>query len=118
MEESMELYQVGYFLALRHAPHFTRASEVCNVTQPALTRAIQRLEDELGGPLIRRERNLTQLTKTGPPTFPHLEAAFGSAEMAKRLADSLRRGDQLLLKVGLAPAIPVALVGASLAELV
>ena len=114
----MELYQVRYFLALSKTRNFTRASEVCNVTQPALTRAIQRLEDELGGPLLRRERNLTQLTQLGRAMLPHLEATFASAEMAKRLADSLRRGDQLVLKVGLAPAIPAALVGASLAELV
>ena len=35
------------------------------MTQPALTPAIQKLEDELGGPLFQRERNLTQLTELG-----------------------------------------------------
>ncbi|MBV8402098.1 MAG: LysR family transcriptional regulator [Acetobacteraceae bacterium] len=114
----MELYQVRYFLALCKTLNFTRASGICNVTQPALTRAIQRLEEELGGPLIRRERNLTRLTQLGRAMLPHLEATFTSAEMAKCLADSLRRGDQLLLKVGLSPAIPADVVGASLAELV
>ena len=114
----MELYQVRYFLALSKTLNFTRASEICNVTQPALTRAIQRLEDELGWVLIRRERTLTQLTQLGRAMLPHLEATFASAEMAKRLADTLRRGEQLLLKIGLAPAIPADLVGASLAELV
>jgi LysR family transcriptional regulator, hydrogen peroxide-inducible genes activator len=114
----MELYQVRYFLALSKTLNFTRASEACNVTQPALTRAIQRLEDELGGPLIYRERNLTHLTELGRAMLPHLEATFASAQMAKRLADSLRHNEQLALKVGLAPAIPAALVGPSLAELV
>jgi len=61
----MELHQVRYYVALCKALNFTRAAEACNVTQPALTRAIQRLEEELGGPLFQRERNLTQLTELG-----------------------------------------------------
>src|SRR5262249_55698195 len=61
----MELHQVRYCVALCKNLNFTRAAEACNVTQPALTRAIQKLEDELGGPLFERERNLTQLTELG-----------------------------------------------------
>ena len=61
----MELFQVRYFLSLAKTLNFTRAAEACNVSQPALTRAIQKLEDEFGGPLIYRERSLTQLTELG-----------------------------------------------------
>jgi len=61
----MELFQVRYFLALAKTLNFMRAAETCNVSQPALTRAIQKLEEELGGPLIYRERSLTQLTERG-----------------------------------------------------
>ena len=53
------------FLALARTLNFTRAAEQCNVTQPALTKAIQKLEQELGGTLIHRERHLTQLTELG-----------------------------------------------------
>ena len=41
----MELNEVRYFLALSRTLNFTRAAEICNVTQPALTRAIQKMED-------------------------------------------------------------------------
>ena len=58
----MELHQVRYFVALARSMNFTRAAEQCNVTQPALTKTIQKLEYELGGPLVFRERQLTQLT--------------------------------------------------------
>ena len=44
----MEMHQVRYFLAVTDALNFTRAAELCNVSQPALTRAIQQLEEELG----------------------------------------------------------------------
>jgi DNA-binding transcriptional LysR family regulator len=50
----MEMQQVRYFLALARELNFTRAAEACNVTQPALTRAIQALEAELGGRLFHR----------------------------------------------------------------
>jgi DNA-binding transcriptional LysR family regulator len=113
----VELHQVRYFLALCRTLNFTRAAETCNVTQPALTRAIQRLEDELGGPLLYRERSLTQLTELGRALLPHLEATLGAAEAAKRLAGNLRQRTAVL-RVGLTEGISAALVTASLAELV
>ena len=61
----MELYQIRYFLALCETLNFARAAERCNVSQPSLTRAVQKLEQELGGLLIRRERRRTHLTELG-----------------------------------------------------
>lgn len=52
----MELHEIRYFLALSRTLNFTRAAEACHVSQPALTRAIQKMEDELGGLLFARER--------------------------------------------------------------
>ena len=40
----MEMHQVRYFLAVARTRNFTRAAEECNVSQPSLTRAIQKLE--------------------------------------------------------------------------
>ncbi len=50
----MEMHQVRYFLAVAEKLNFTRAAEQCGVTQPALTRAIKSLEEELGGLLFHR----------------------------------------------------------------
>jgi DNA-binding transcriptional LysR family regulator len=112
----LELHQVRYFLALSRTLNFTRAAETCNVTQPALTRAIQRLEDELGGPLLYRERSLTQLTELGRALVPHLQATLSAAEAAKQLAGNLRQRTAVL-RVGLTEGLSAALVTASLAEL-
>jgi DNA-binding transcriptional LysR family regulator len=57
----MEMHQIRYFLAVCETLNFTRAAEQCHVTQPA-TRAIHKLEEELGGLLFRRERHLTHMT--------------------------------------------------------
>ena len=87
----MELHQVRYFVTLGRTLNFTRAANECNVTQPALTRAIQKLEEELGGPLLYRERTQTQLTKLGQAMMPHLRTMLDAAETARQLADVAAR---------------------------
>ena len=82
----MEFHQVRYFLALATTLHFTRAAEMCNVSQPALTRAIQQLEFELGGPLVSRERRLTHLTELGQRVLPVLQDCYKNALAAKAVA--------------------------------
>jgi DNA-binding transcriptional LysR family regulator len=66
--------------------NFTRAAENCNVSQPALTRAVHKLEEEFGGLLLRREHNLTHLTDFGRLMRPHLEQMMAEAEAAKSTA--------------------------------
>ena len=72
----MEMHQIRYFLSLCDTLNFTRAAEACNVSQPALTRAISQLEGELGGPLVRRERRNTHLTELGQLMRRHFETIF------------------------------------------
>ena len=112
----MELPQVRYFVVLSRLLNFTRAAEACNVTQPALTRAIQRLEDELGGPLVYRERNLTQLTELGRAMLPHLDAMLAAAENAAELAAVRQRKPVTSLKIGLAPGIGAAAIAGAVRE--
>ena len=89
----MEMQQVRYFLSVARVLNFTRAAEECNVTQPALTRAIKQLEDELGGDLIRREGRNTHLTDLGNRMQPLLQQCYDSALTAKSLATKIRKGE-------------------------
>lgn len=88
----MEMHQVRYFLAVSRTLNFTKAAEECNVAQPSLTRAVQKLEDELGGPLFHRERANTHLTELGRLMLPHLEQTYAAAQAAKDLATNVRKG--------------------------
>jgi LysR family transcriptional regulator, hydrogen peroxide-inducible genes activator len=97
---TMEMHQVRYFLALCDTLNFTRAAEVCNVTQPALTRSIQKLEEELGGLLFRRERSLTHLTDLGQLMRPHLERVLAETDSAKVVASSFLRLESAPLNLG------------------
>ena len=89
----MEMQQVRYFLSVARTLNFTRAAEDCNVTQPALTRAIKQLEDELGGELIRREGRLSHLTELGNRMLPLLQQCFDAALAAKSIAAKVKKGE-------------------------
>lgn len=113
----MEMHQVRYFLAMARLLNFTRAAEECNVTQPSLTKAVQKLEDELGGPLFRRERSRTHLTDLGRLMLPHLERTYEAAQAAKALAKNVGRAEVTPLHLGVASSIETATLDAVLADL-
>lgn len=79
----MEMHQMRYFVTMAEQLNFTRAAEMCHVTQPALTRAIKRLEEELGGPLFRREGRRTHLTELGRMVRPRFEQALSLTDLAR-----------------------------------
>jgi DNA-binding transcriptional LysR family regulator len=96
----MELHEIRYFLALSKTLNFTKAAEACNVSQPALTRAIQKMEDELGGLLFSRERNNTHLTELGRLLEPHLTEVLTRTQAAKESARRFLRLDSAHLRLG------------------
>jgi LysR family hydrogen peroxide-inducible transcriptional activator len=83
----MEIAQCRYFLALCQEGNFTRASKRCGVAQPSLTRAIRKLERELGEPLFVRRHERTNLTPFGWEVFPYFDAIA-------RCVTEIKRGPQ------------------------
>jgi DNA-binding transcriptional LysR family regulator len=112
----MEMHQIRYFLAVARTLNFTRAAEECNVTQPSLTRAVQKLEDELGGLLFRRERALTHLTDLGRQMLPLLEQTYKAAQAAKALAKGIGKAQVAPLHLGIASSVESNELHAVLAE--
>ena len=82
----MELHQVRYFLALCQEKNFTRAAKRCGVSQPSLSNAIRRLEQELGGHLFHRSRVNCPLSELGQEVWPHLAKLDQCAHDARRQA--------------------------------
>jgi DNA-binding transcriptional LysR family regulator len=113
----MEMQQVRYFIAVAKTLNFTRAAEECNVTQPALTRAIKLLEYELGGDLIRREGRHTHLTELGNKMLPILRQCHEAALAAKSLAKSVSKGDVSTLTIAVARSVDTALITGPLQEM-
>src|SRR5262245_60909299 len=61
----MDIREVRSFLILAEQSHFGRTARLLNLSQPALTKQIRRLEEDLGGALFVRSRHGTQLTSLG-----------------------------------------------------
>lgn len=61
----MELYQIDHFIAVSRHKHFTKAALEQRISQPALSRSIKKLEEELGVPLFIRKTKSIRLTKYG-----------------------------------------------------
>ncbi|MFC3181522.1 LysR family transcriptional regulator [Cypionkella sinensis] len=111
------MHQIKYFLAVTRTLNFTRAADQCNVTQPSLTRAIQKLEDEFGGILFNRERALTHLTELGRMVLPHLEQTYEAAEAATLLANSIGKAEVTPLVIGVADGLHLPVMDDILANL-
>ena len=82
----MDIHHFRYFLAVCETLNFTKAAENCHVSQPALSRAIQQMEEEVGGLLFRRERSLTHVTDLGNLMKPHFEQIISELGNVKREA--------------------------------
>ena len=111
----MDFTQIRFFLTLAETLNFTRAAEQCHVTQPALTKSIQRLEAELGGPLLLRERSHTQLTPLGEAMRPLLQETYDAADRARLGAQRFQQDAKTRLRLGLGhrvePATVIPLLG-------
>lgn len=112
----MELRQIRYFLALSRTLNFTRAAEECNVTQPTLTQSVKKLEEELGGALLLRQRNRTHLTHLGQTVLPYLQAVFDSSNAATMLADDISKGGRMPVRLGVCDAFDLNLLGEPIRE--
>ncbi|HSL78850.1 MAG TPA: LysR family transcriptional regulator [Pseudolabrys sp.] len=84
----MKIRQVTYFLALCEEQSFTHAAKRCGVAQPSLTRAIQLLEQEIGGRLFKRSNSSVRLTELGVLVYPDFVSISQSTENIERTAAS------------------------------
>jgi DNA-binding transcriptional LysR family regulator len=96
----VDIHHIRYFLSVCETLNFTRAAEQCNVTQPALSRAIQQLESEVGGLLFRRERNLTHLTDLGLLLKPRFEQIVSELGQTRRELQRFLTMEQASVNLG------------------
>jgi DNA-binding transcriptional LysR family regulator len=79
----MELRQLRYLLALSQELSFTKAAARANVAQPALSRQIQKLENELGTALVDRTSRQVQLTAAGRRLVARATVILDEVESAR-----------------------------------
>lgn len=82
----MDIRQLQFLVALSQERHFARAAARCNVSQPTLSSRIRQLEDELGTPIVERDKRYMGLTPEGTRVL----------EWAKRILDNCKSLEQEL----------------------
>ena len=99
------MHQIRYALAAARTLNFTKAASECNVSQPALTKAVRALETELGGPLFHREGKRMLLSEFGRSLLPHLNNILHEAQITRSLADNFRLLVQVPIRIGIMSSI-------------
>ncbi|SLN23265.1 HTH-type transcriptional regulator BenM [Roseovarius litorisediminis] len=94
------LRHIRYFLAVAEDLNFRRASEKLNISQPALSRAIQHLEADLGVQLFARSQSFVRLTEAGVVFRDGARAVLNGMEATVDLTRRINRGEAGALRVG------------------
>jgi DNA-binding transcriptional LysR family regulator len=97
----MNLRHLEHLLALADTGSFSRAAEKLHITQSALSRSIQALEDDLGGPLVDRVGKKNELTPLGHSVLERASRIVHEAQELKQGAALLQQGGLGKLRVGL-----------------
>lgn len=111
----MELRHLRYFLAVGEASNFTKAAVQLRVAQPALSRQVQDLEDEIGVDLLRRSSRGVTLTAEGKLFLEEVRELLRRADESVEKVRALARGEFGELHVGYAPSPSVEILPPTLA---
>jgi len=108
--------QLAGFIAVAEELHFGRAAERLNMTQPPLSRQIQKLEKTIGAELLERDNRKVQLTNAGKTFLEEARRLMALAERAPVSARRIASGRSGVLRVGFTAASGFSILGPLLEE--
>jgi len=97
---ALELSELRAFLVLAERLHFSHAAEVLHVSQPALTKQMQRLEAKVAGPLLVRGYRKVALTPAGEILRDRARRLLREAEVAEQMTRLAVNGKAGVLRMG------------------
>jgi DNA-binding transcriptional LysR family regulator len=116
MSRLLNTHGIVAFLSVAEEGSINAAAEQLHVSQPALTRTIRELEEQLGNRLFDRNAKGVTLTEFGHRILGHARRLRGDLESIERNAQSYRIGHRIQMSIGAVPVHPVALVAKALAD--
>jgi DNA-binding transcriptional LysR family regulator len=112
----MELRHLRYFVAVGEALNFTKAATRLRLAQPALSRQVSDLEDELGVDLVKRTSHGVTLTAEGKLFLEDAKSILRLVDESATKVRALARGDFGELQVGYVPPLDLHILPRALAE--
>ncbi len=82
----MTLNELRYIVAVARERHFGRAAEACHISQPTLSVAVRKLEDELSIALFERAPNEVTVTPVGRRIVEQAQRVIEEAAVIKQIA--------------------------------
>jgi len=79
----VDIKQLHYFIAVSEQMNFSKAAERLHISQPSLSNAIKKLEQEIGSPLLERNTRNLQLTEAGELLFERAKVIVKNMEVLK-----------------------------------
>lgn len=108
MEIRVNIRQLQFLVALSQEKHFARAAAVCNISQPTLSSRIRQLEEELGVPIVERDKRYIGLTVEGTRVLEWAKRILADCEFLEQELSELKGGLSGRLTMGVIPsALPV-----------
>lgn len=113
----MDLQRIKYFLALAEQLHYWKTAEKVNITQSALSRQIQSLENELGLQLFERNKRNVKLTPAGKFLKEKWEIELNELEYIHQFAKQLHLGERGTITIAHPDSISASLMPDMLAKI-
>lgn len=101
----MNLRAFQYLVTLADVRHFSKAAELCHVSQPTLSTQIRKLEDELDVQLVERSPRKVMLTEVGEEVVERARAMLAEADAVKAIARRSKDPHSGTLRVGIFPTL-------------
>ena len=95
----MNLQQLEYFKVIAETKNFTTASNILLVSQPALSKAISKLEEELNVPLFEREGRNIKITKYGDVFLKYAESALNDIERGREKIQDMKNNNDRVISI-------------------
>ncbi len=101
----MDLRQLEYFLTVAKTQGFSNAASALGLTQPALSRQVARLEEELGVRLLVRNGRGVEVTEAGQSLAEHAQIILDQVEQVRADMSQRQQSPRGKITVGLPPRV-------------
>ena len=95
----MNLQQLEYFKVITETKNFTTASNILSVSQPALSKAISKLEEELDVELFQRVGRNIKITEFGEVFLKYADSALSEIERGKLKLEDMKNNNDMIISI-------------------
>ncbi|NQZ30990.1 MAG: LysR family transcriptional regulator [Oceanospirillaceae bacterium] len=106
----MNLTQLKFVIATAQLESFSKAADLCNVTQPTLSNGVAKLERQLAGKIFERTTRKVSLSSFGQALLPTIESILKQEQLLYLQAREFSNPETLVFKIGMSPLLNANLV--------